>query len=216
MAPPIGGLRDTTYPTMSVSLERGTRVLLYTDGLIEDRQTPIDTSLRRLLDEVDGASGVDELLDKILAAPLGRDDRDDVALLALDLVGGAPPARLRLRVRAEPAELGHLRRELTAYLTAHGVGDLDRQSLILAVSEAAANAVEHAVNPDEPSITLDAHRDGPVITVAVRNNGGWRPVRAEPDRGRGIALMRALADVSIESGQHGTEVTLVRRLAEPG
>ena len=121
----------------------------------------------------------------------GQTRRDDIALLALQ---ATEPREFVLRLPADPTRLSVLRSRLEDFLAAHGVPEDDIFDLTVAVSEAAANAIEHPVDPAEPMIT----RRG----VARRRRGagdgaGHRPVAAEPTgsgfRGRGLALIGALA-----------------------
>lgn len=74
-------------------LTAGARVVLYTDGLIERRDEPLDASLERLRAvAADSGAGldVDRLCDVLLAtAPTGA-ARDDVALLVVELPRTSP------------------------------------------------------------------------------------------------------------------------------
>lgn len=94
--------------------------------------------------------------------------------------------------------------------------------LLLAVNEALANAAEFAYvdasqcGTVDLSATYDAAAD--TLAVTVNDRGRWRHKLPEPAtvppqpqvRGRGIPLMRALADrVTIDRTARGTHVTLV-------
>ncbi|MGZ4549897.1 MAG: SpoIIE family protein phosphatase [Blastococcus sp.] len=70
-----------------VSLERGSTVLLYTDGLIERRDADLDTGLVRLRDAVVELGGLplDELLDELVERLVDGRPEDDVALVAVRL-----------------------------------------------------------------------------------------------------------------------------------
>ncbi|MGY1839214.1 MULTISPECIES: SpoIIE family protein phosphatase [unclassified Modestobacter] len=70
-----------------VTLQRGSTVLLYTDGLVERRDTDLDTGLARLADTLRELAGLplDDLCDAVLDRLVhGRPD-DDVALVAVRL-----------------------------------------------------------------------------------------------------------------------------------
>jgi PAS domain S-box-containing protein len=70
-----------------LALERGARLLLYTDGLVEQRTRSLDQGLARLLEEIERRAGasVSELVDALPAALLGAESvDDDVCLLALE------------------------------------------------------------------------------------------------------------------------------------
>jgi GAF domain-containing protein/anti-sigma regulatory factor (Ser/Thr protein kinase) len=85
-APPLGvGLAKC--PELTVALPENATLLLFTDGLVEDRNRPVDKGLAMLRV---AASGIDEpelLCDRALAA-LGRDSEhdDDMAMLAVTLI----------------------------------------------------------------------------------------------------------------------------------
>ena len=73
----------------------------------------------------------------------GRPRRDDVAVLALEAV---ELNRFALRLPADPTRLSVLRKRLEDFLVAHAVNETDVFDLTVAVSEAAANAIEHPID----------------------------------------------------------------------
>lgn len=82
------------------------------------------------------------------------------------------------------------------------------EDAILAVGEAAGNAIEHAYRGRSGSIRVRASVSGRRLIVEVRDRGRWR-LEGDPERGRGLGIMRALVDdVSIESSRGGTNVRL--------
>ena len=96
-----------------VVVERGATVLLYTDGLVEQRAQSLDTGLgrlRALLSEL-GSRPLPELCDALLERLVPSRPEDDVALVAVRLhpqdrprPAGAAPALVPPRVPPEPAE----------------------------------------------------------------------------------------------------------------
>ncbi len=87
--PPLSaGLPE--YPETELTVEPGSTLLLYTDGLVEDRARPFDEGMDLLRACVTAGSNPDEICDQALAA-LGRSagHEDDTALLAVRF--GAPP-----------------------------------------------------------------------------------------------------------------------------
>jgi anti-sigma regulatory factor (Ser/Thr protein kinase) len=117
-------------------------------------------------------------------------------------------------VPARPEELAGLRHALRRWLAAVGVTGAEAGDLLVAAGEAAANAVEHAYRGGPGELVFDARlAAGRELTVTIRDRGHWRAVPAPGDRGRGLPLMRALADsVAVAVGEGGTVVTLRRRL----
>jgi anti-sigma regulatory factor (Ser/Thr protein kinase) len=80
------------------------------------------------------------------------------------------------------------------------------------VSEAAANAIEHPIDPAEPVITVEVSLDGDAVVATVRDTGRWRPVGSAGFRGRGLALIEAMAELTVAQEETGTAVTLRRPL----
>jgi signal transduction histidine kinase/DNA-binding response OmpR family regulator len=210
LGPPIGALAVAEYPTLEASFEAGERLLLYTDGLVEDRAAGIDAGLAQLIeDAAKPAEHVEDLLDALLAKAAGRPRRDDIALIA---VQATEPREFVLRLPADPARLSVLRRRLESFLTGNGVPEADTFDLTVAVSEAAANAIEHPVAPAEPQITVEASVQPDAVVVVVRDTGTWRAASAGGFRGRGLALIGALTELAVLRGPGGTAVTLRRPL----
>ncbi|WP_430783881.1 SpoIIE family protein phosphatase [Actinoplanes sp. G11-F43] len=214
LGPPVGALGSVTYPTRETELDAGTRLLLYTDGLIEDRRQAIDDGLSELTADVaKPTEHIDDLLDKLLAKATRRGARrDDVALVAMEVT---EPREFVLRLPADAGRLIVLRRRLEDFLAAHRVSDDDAFDLVMAVSEAAANAIEHPVDPAEPVITVTASFQPEAVLVAIRDTGSWRPATDAGFRGRGLALIGALTELSVHRSAEGTEVVLRRPLGQP-
>ena len=84
--PPLGaGTPD--YPETTVALPAGAMLLLFTDGLVEDRHRPVDVGMEELRGAVAEAQGPEDLCAKALTIA-GHDEQheDDTALLALALL----------------------------------------------------------------------------------------------------------------------------------
>ena len=83
------GAPATSYDPWTGRLERGSTLLLYTDGLVEERQRPLGPALDRLAALAAGLTDPEALCDHLLErVPLSRDD--DIALLALSLDPSPP------------------------------------------------------------------------------------------------------------------------------
>jgi serine phosphatase RsbU (regulator of sigma subunit)/DNA-binding NarL/FixJ family response regulator len=213
LGPPIGALPDVTFRRRETWLPAGGRILLYTDGLVEDRAAGVEAGLRRLInDATTPTSDLDELLDLMITRAAGRAPHDDVALLALE---AREVHRLDLRLPADPIRLSGLRHRLEEFLLAHGVPAGDVFDVTVAVSEAAANGIEHPIAPAEQMISIEVAVLPDEVVATVRDTGRWRLAGDSIHRGRGLALIGALTDLSVESGRSGTAVTLRRRLSPP-
>jgi anti-sigma regulatory factor (Ser/Thr protein kinase) len=133
---------------------------------------------------------------------------------------------LRLALPADPIAISVARHQVRRWLAALSwpVGQLD--DIVLAVSEAVTNAIEHAYLDQPPGVVevrggIEATPDGQRrVTVIVRDHGRWRAAPIDDEhRRRGIPLMRACMDtVTIgqpDDGLVGTWVVLRSRAVSP-
>jgi serine phosphatase RsbU (regulator of sigma subunit)/anti-sigma regulatory factor (Ser/Thr protein kinase) len=211
-AMPLGVVAEPAYEDCSASFERGATVLLYTDGLVEERGEPIDGGLERLRAAVaDAPPHPEQLCDRILGALVRGTPGDDVALLAVRALPLVTEP-LDLTLPAEPSALGPLRRTLRGWLRAIEAGPEDSRDIVLATVEAVANSVEHAYGPGNAVLRVEAELAEGEVLVRVSDFGSWRPQR-DPDRGRGLGVMREAMDaVEVTTREEGTTVRLRRRL----
>jgi PAS domain S-box-containing protein len=87
-SPPIGTVRDLRVETERAEIEPGATLLLYTDGLIERRETPIDEDIEELQRILENAPReLEACLDHVVETLAPRAQLDDVALLALRVSG---------------------------------------------------------------------------------------------------------------------------------
>ena len=125
---------------------------------------------------------------------------------------------LALRFPADAHEVAPVRHQLREWLQDSGLSEDEASDLVLAVSEAVNNSVEHAY-PGPARGTVEVHAaiggDGEV-SVDVTDHGRWRvPPPALTMRGRGLLLMRESVDeVEIRRSASGTTVRL-RRARSP-
>lgn len=195
----------------TASLQPGSTLLLYTDGLVERRRMSLDIGLdaiRRLVAE-HGDRAPEELADLLLAdrqPDAGYDD--DVAVL----VYRHPPQPLRVELPADAIELARLRRDLRQWLAASLIPVGVAEDAVLAVDEACSNAIVHGAGGDPARrVTVTARLVPERLTLAVADTGTWKPPGDDP--GRGLVLMRAVLDeVSIDDGATGTTVRMAKLL----
>jgi serine/threonine-protein kinase RsbW len=96
---------------------------------------------------------------------------------------------------ASTSELAGLRDRMRGWLEENGVSEDVERSVVLAVSEAAANAVEHGYGCDGTGlVSVTARHERADLEITVRDEGEWREPRADTDRGRGLAIIRAIVD----------------------
>lgn len=120
--------------------------------------------------------------------------------------------------RPRPAR-AHLER-LRGWLHAHGIGEWDVETVLIATGEACANAIEHGYRFAPDGITtLRVELRDDRLEIEVRDHGAWRPADGgdESDRGRGRLIMaRVMDEATIVGTPEGTCVRLVKRLSPAG
>jgi PAS domain S-box-containing protein len=211
--PPLGVFDSAGHEELTATLEQGSTIVLYTDGLVEQRGVSIDAGLEALrqaaCDPADPVELCDHLVDSMLSI---HPPHDDIAVLALQ----ALPARaepLHLVVPTDPTRLRDVRRHLAGWLRRSGASEEDVEIAQMACHEACSNAIEHGYAFGEGSFTIDAHLENGKVVLEVSDSGTWidRPEGGLPHRGRGIALMKALMDaVQLSHDGAGTRVRMER------
>ena len=218
---PLGAGADTSYGQAVVELPVGTVLLLYTDGLVERRGRPIDDGLEELRQAAaDGPREPEQLVEHILERIVGSAERgDDIALLAVRLLAVAPRP-LRIRVPSDIGSLDLVRDAVRIWLAGAPLTRADAHDVVLAVWEACANAIEHAVEPGEDVVEIRADVTDLRVRITVEDTGSWTPPTEREDRGLGLRLIYAsMSSVDVAPGDSGTRVTFEKALAgaaEPG
>jgi serine phosphatase RsbU (regulator of sigma subunit)/CheY-like chemotaxis protein len=83
---PLGVLGLESYASSVLDLDSGSLLLLYTDGLIEERSRPLDEGLDRLTQVIDpNEQSLKRLCENLICAMVPAEKADDVALLAARL-----------------------------------------------------------------------------------------------------------------------------------
>ncbi len=107
-----------------------------------------------------------------------------------------------------PESSPRLRQTLRTFLEGLRIDGERVDDVLLAAGEAAGNAIEHAYRGRDGMVRLHAYVYERSLVVEVCDAGRWR-LDGDPERGRGLGIMRALVDrVSIENTRTGTSVRL--------
>ena len=192
-APPLG-VGTGLIQSRTLTIEDGSLLVLYTDGLVEKRSRDIDEGLGRLR-EIFGPGSADQPLEDLCKATLAGvytdEHRDDIAVLI---------ARLR-RIQPDHVVSWTLPSELTSASRARSLirRPLRRWGLIellptteLLVSELVTNAVRYA----QGKIGLRLILEGGLV-VEVLDDSAALPRLRHPDdsdeRGRGLQVVSQLA-----------------------
>jgi serine phosphatase RsbU (regulator of sigma subunit)/CHASE1-domain containing sensor protein/anti-sigma regulatory factor (Ser/Thr protein kinase) len=198
------------------TMEPGDTVVLYTDGLVERRDESLDEGLERLRQTAEHVAGRDADRDRLgdaLAAELIDEGTsvDDVAILTVTL----RPSFHHI-IERDPGALAPARAALRTWLDGHQVPEGIVEELVLASSEALANAIEHAHPTPEGSIEFRGWIDGARVVVHVADDGRWSERDPDPVRGNGLMIMRTLMDeVVVDREADGTRIELIRSLTRP-
>jgi anti-sigma regulatory factor (Ser/Thr protein kinase) len=210
---PLGAFSETRFESVTVPLERGSMLALYTDGLVERRGVPISEGITLLARSLTAAHpSAAQAADDVVAQLVGgAGPADDVAVLVLRIPERAPD-RLTLRLPARPESLARMRHALRQWFSDHAVSEQLVGAALLTSGEAAANAVEHAYGGANASFQLDASIHDGALELEVRDQGRWRPPRGD-ERGRGKLIIEHLADhVDISHRDSGTTVRIRHQL----
>ncbi|MEZ5244892.1 MAG: SpoIIE family protein phosphatase [Acidimicrobiales bacterium] len=210
---PLLGLQTFDYHEAEVPFDEGDRLLLFTDGLIEWRDRPL-TASEQALDDMLGALGTEgsaAAVDRLSSALPSRDD--DLALMLLTRRAPARDHGLELEWPAAEISLGNARSRLSRWLDGHPRLD----DIVLIATELLTNARTASDRPDRP-VTLRASRDDHSVCLRVTNHGPALPTGTPPMpdaaniRGRGLAIVAAVADLRIENVDG--QVTVEARLSD--
>lgn len=214
--PPVGALATSVYGENRATIAPGATLLLYTDGLVEDRRTPLEQGLTRLRDAArDGPEELEAFCSHLMRRVIGTTPcDDDVALLAVQLM--TLGAELHLRVPGRPGALAPLRATLRRWLTQTGATDIEVFELLTACGEACTNAIRHASGPLGADFEVDARKIEGGVEFRVRDQGTWREPRGDVG-GRGLPIIEAYVDeLRVTPSPAGTEVRMRRRLSPDG
>ena len=222
VTPPLGAGFGVPAVDNTGFLPEDARLVLYTDGLVEDRAAQLDEGMPALLARLTACADADpaDLVAAVLEEP-GPGRSDDTAVLVVHRLPRRTEraAELRdvdaeLQVEATPQAAGRVRQQVRPLLRRAGVDDDVAFELLLGLSEAVNNAVEHPVDTREDTVVVRVRVVGTARTVRfeVRDSGRWRERRPSMDRGRGATLMAASASVQVRPGDDGTAVVLERQL----
>jgi PAS domain S-box-containing protein len=206
---PLAVHRPHPRPQATQELPPGSTLMLFTDGLVERKEQPIDVGINCATEVLTNtlSSPAETIADAVLrqlAPPEGYDD--DVAIV----IHRRPPSPLDIEVPATADQLGEVRGQLSNWLRAAGIPETLAADIVLAGNEACTNSAEHAYRGGASGpMRIQAHMRRGEIGLRVIDFGTWKPPGDTPFRGRGIPLMRAVSDrVELDISATGTTVEL--------
>jgi len=219
---PVGLMEDGCYQEKTVKLERGDRILLYTDGVtgaLNDRGEILGR--KRLVELVkahadqDIEAFLDALGDEVMLFSGDAPQPDDIAVMVLEL---EDLYDLTMTVGTDVKQIRYVIDSVLETLQGFE-GLKDPITLRLCLEELLHNAMEHGNRGDVSKKVYITVKAGPRrVVIRVRDEGeGFDPEQigspqiGEPtlsERGRGLLIVRYYAD-ELSFNREGNEATLV-------
>jgi serine phosphatase RsbU (regulator of sigma subunit)/PAS domain-containing protein/anti-sigma regulatory factor (Ser/Thr protein kinase) len=194
VAPPLGIGGGLPFESAVVRLPAGSRLILYTDGLIEGRDHDIDTGLARLRDAVAGQPGLsaEETCELMLPDLPGARPRDDIALLVARTQLLDPGRIAEWRVPSDTAAVGTVRAQCARRLVEWGLEEIAFTAELI-LSELITNAIRYA---SQPVTVRLMHTNSLICEVFDGSSTSPHLRRASltDEGGRGLFLVAQLAD----------------------
>ncbi|MFE9453692.1 SpoIIE family protein phosphatase [Streptomyces sp. NPDC006739] len=190
--PPLG-LGGLPFETVDLELDEGSRLVLYTDGLVEDRERDIDVGLDLLGDALrrtDGASPEDTcrtVLEHLPARP-----SDDIALIVARTRVLGPDRVAEWQVPADPAAVSEVRSAVSRQLTEWGLDELSFTTELI-LSELVTNAIRYGRDPIGVRLLYER-----TLICEVSDSSTTSPhlryAASTDEGGRGLFLVAQLAE----------------------
>ncbi|MFE6618166.1 SpoIIE family protein phosphatase [Streptomyces sp. NPDC057740] len=191
--PPLG-LGGMPFRTAEVCLAEGTQLVLYTDGLIEDRRRDLDVGMELLREALTGHPGrpPEDTCRHVLDSLLPRRPKDDVALLVAR-TRGLPADRIaEWDVPPDPAAVSGMRDAVSQRLEVWGLEEFGF-TMELILSELITNAIRYGTAP----IHVRLIRDRALICEVADGSSTSPHLRyaaTTDEGGRGLFLVSQMAE----------------------
>ena len=203
LGPPLGVGSARRFEART-TLEPGSTVVFYTDGLVERRDCDIDARIDEVAARLQGNEGPVESISSMLVerlCPAGSDD--DIAVLVAHVPLHSPRwDRFETALPFDETAAAIARNAMANILGSWSVASGVVANVVLIASELVTNAVNHG----RPPISLRVSRTTSELLLEVIDAAGHVPRVLRPgpadDHGRGLHLVSTLAQ---KWGTRGTE-----------
>jgi len=144
--PPLG-LGGLPFETAELKLDEGSRLVLYTDGLVEDRERDIDVGLEMLRTALTRAGdSPEDTCRAVLDSDLSVGPSDDIALIVARTRALGAERIAEWQVPSDPAAVSDMRASVTRQLTHWGLDELTFTTELI-LSELVTNAIRYGNDP---------------------------------------------------------------------
>jgi anti-sigma regulatory factor (Ser/Thr protein kinase) len=168
---------------------------LYTDGLVERRDSDIDAGVDALADRLRELRGVVDpgAPSRLSAAMLPEGPDDDVALLLAQVEPIGEDGTVSYHVPQELSSVQSVRHAAAQVLADWSIEQPLREETLLLLSELVTNALLHGRQPGEVRLSRDRRH----LTLEVHDGASTLPRRVRPreddEHGRGLLLVSLVA-----------------------
>ncbi|MGW2965052.1 SpoIIE family protein phosphatase [Streptomyces sp. NPDC001220] len=188
---PLGVGMGVPFEAVELELPEGSRIALYTDGLIESRDQDIDIGMKRLGGALaDPGQSLEGLCSSVLETVPTQSPGDDVALLVARTHALSPSQTTSWELPSDPAVVRRARALVTRRLAQWGLERLEASTQLI-ISELVTNAVRHAIGPLR--LRLIRHQ---VLTCEVSDTSDTLPrmrhACTSDEGGRGLYIVAQL------------------------
>ncbi|MGW7820488.1 SpoIIE family protein phosphatase [Streptomyces puniciscabiei] len=201
VSPPLGLGAGLPVETAELTVPEGSRLVLFTDGLIEDRTRDLDAGLEALRHALSGPARTPEATcTAVMEAMLSDRPRDDIALLVARTCRLGPDQVAEWDVPRDPAAVGPVRAACARRLTEWGLEEVTFTAELV-LSELITNAVRYGGEPIAVRLLRTVPLSGPgagslIFEVSDGSSTSPRLRRAKDtdEGGRGLFLVARLAE----------------------
>ncbi|HSA52952.1 MAG TPA: SpoIIE family protein phosphatase [Yinghuangia sp.] len=193
VSPPLGLAGSLPIETAEMNVPEGSRLVMFTDGLVEHRRRDLDAGLRRLHSSLAAAHELtpDQMCSAVLDDMLPARPVDDVALLIAGTRRLDPDHVAVWTVRQTPDAVAPVRAACARQLGAWGFEEFAFNTELI-LSELITNAIRYGRQPIRVRLLLDR-----TLTCEVSDGSSTAPhlrrATATDEGGRGLFLVAQFA-----------------------
>ncbi len=227
----IGFKAGIQYPEYELTLEKGTKLFVYTDGVPEatNAQEELfgkERMLAALNEHPDGTpeeilNSINRAVDKFVQ---DAEQFDDLTMLCLEYKGTAPADELT--VEADERNLPQVQEFINERLLSAGCSEDIQAKISIATEEIFLNIAHYAYEEETGSVTvsMEVSEDPPSLTITFKDHGIPYDPTAKPDPdlsvplgkrpigGLGIFLSKNLMDDMVYENKDGQNILSMKKL----